>query len=172
MLLLGYTTANAQFHLRKDNYRVLTNLQCKDGSNPCQCPAACFTSDNTTRTCTLKKCYSYDENLGQCKASGKDATTALLLQIFLGYLGVGFGYLENWFLFGIFWGVIGGFIFLLCAAGCCCCRNPEDREATVRSLASCFSCLITVFVIVMYIYGIVIIAQKETGITGDGCPLV
>lgn len=175
VLLIGVSSVFCQ-NYEKQYFRVqriLTTDSCIPNSNPCQCKAPCFIADNTTQTCTVKDCYSWDENLAECKATGKQSIIALLLQIFLGYLGVGFGYLENWYLFGIYWGVIGGTILLACFSICFCCGiTAEDRASNTKGFNVCMGFLLGVFIIVMYIYGIVIIAENQANITSDGCPLV
>ena len=46
----------------------------------CVCPGNCMTQYKNTSKCEVKNCYSWDENLGKCMDSGKDFTTAMILQ--------------------------------------------------------------------------------------------
>ena len=78
-----------------------------------------------------KKCYKFDENLGQCKKDGYDHVGPLVLQAIpvTGVFGAGFGNMGRWDLFGIYMSVLlGGCSFIvLTSVICACCCNSGRR---------------------------------------------
>ena len=59
--------------------------------------------------------------------------------------------------------VFGGCAFVCCCGLCCAfaSRKAEDSESFVKLGTTCSSCLIIVAILVMYVWGIVVIANKE-----------
>tara|TARA_Y100000816_G_C26107240_1_gene588798 strand:+ start:2849 stop:3592 length:744 start_codon:yes stop_codon:yes gene_type:complete len=144
------------------------------------CPGSCMLFDNTTKKCNVKKCYGWDNNLGKCYHTGKSQTTALILQgiPFTGVFGSGFGNIGRWDLFAIpmsiiFGGCSLGIITMCCCLGCC--NGDEngmnDKDAILNCYSSCFTCIYAITILALYIWGIVIIANKSI-LDGNGCELV
>ena len=106
---------------------------------------------------------------------------AMVLQAipFTGIFGSGFGNIGRWDLFAIPMSVIFGGcclgIISTCCIGFCKQENEDvvlsDREALLKCYTSCFSCMYTIVIISLYIWGIVLIANKSI-LDGNGCQLV
>lgn len=145
------------------------------------CPGSCMLFDNETKNCNVKKCYGWDNNLGKCYHTGKSQTTALILQgiPFTGVFGSGFGNIGRWDLFAIPMSVLFGgcclSITMCCCAGCSNNNKEEnamdDKEAILKCYSSCFSCIYSITLLALYIWGIVIIANNSI-LDGNGCELV
>ena len=139
----------------------------------CICSAPCLTPNIENTSCHPKDCYSYDKNLARCSRTGYSKTVALILQIFLGGVGAGFGYIHNWLYFAIPWIIIGGTVILACGCIVCCGDTRYDSESESRHVgAQCTGILATFAILGFYIFGIVAIASNNPGITGDGCPMI
>jgi hypothetical protein len=144
------------------------------------CPGNCMTFNNDTQKCTVKKCYGWDNNLGKCYNTGKSQTTALILQgiPFTGVFGGGFGNIGRWDLFAIPISIIFGGCCLSITMCCCCavCGNNkeenalDDKEAMLKCYSSCFSCIYAITLLSLYVWGIVVIANKSI-LDGNGCEL-
>ena len=107
LITLPILVKSENYNFRKHNRLLLeTNaIPCEydSSSSNCVCPGACMTPNNSTKKCQLKKCYGWDKNLGICKETGPDFTSAIVLQAipFTGFFGSGFGNMGRWDLFGI-----------------------------------------------------------------------
>lgn len=153
-------------------------VPCKSGAgSACECPGSCMAPMNTNASvCKLNKCYGWDENLAKCAETGPKFTPAIVLQAipFTGVFGSGFGNMQRWDIFGIYMAVAFGPIALLIIA-CCfamagCCNQNEDRADCCKCIYSCIGCLWGIAILVMWVWGIVVIANKE--IMGpNGCSL-
>jgi len=115
----------------------------------------------------------------KCKDAPK-MLTALLLQIFLGYLGVGFGYMGRWDLFGLMMGLILGPCIISCIAVCCCKKAADGDEGEQSSLlasggacgalSACLVCLVPFAQFGVLLWSIIAIANYSID-CGNGCPL-
>ena len=116
-----------------------------------------------TGGCHPMDCWSYSDIKDECNEAGKEFIPALLLQIFLGAFGSGFGNIGRWDIFGIFMSVLfGGCLFVCCCGMCCHCINKkEDQEGATALGTKCGGCLWSLAISVMWIWGIVVIANKE-----------
>jgi hypothetical protein len=174
------------------NLRGLKNLNeiqlpqaipCNPGTNgtSCVCPAKCLMYSGETGGCHPMDCWSYSDIKDECNEAGKEFLPALLLQIFLGAFGSGFGNIGRWDIFGTFMSVFfGGCLFVCCCGMCCHCINKkEDQEGATALGTKCGGCLWSLAISVMWIWGIVVIANKEvkgewTNYMGDPilCPMI
>lgn len=150
------------------------------GSN-CTCPANCLKYVSDTGGCHPIDCWSYSTIKQECNEAGKEWLPALLLQIFLGAFGSGFGNIGRWDIFTTYMLVFFGGCVLVCCCGCLChCVNKEeDREGAVGIGTKCGSCVWSIAITAIWIWGIVVIADKEvngvwTNYRGENimCPLV
>ena len=174
------------------NLRGLKNLNeiqlpeaipCNPGTNgtSCVCPAKCLMYSGETGGCHPMDCWSYSDIKDECNEAGKEFLPALLLQIFLGAFGSGFGNIGRWDIFGIFMSVLfGGCLFVCCCGMCCHCINKKEEQEGATALGTkCGGCLWSLAISVMWIWGIVVIANKEvkgewTNYMGDPilCPMI
>ena len=159
-------------------------FNCSGLPDKCECPYPCLEQVKNENYCVAKKCYRFDDNLGECKKSGKDHLAPLILQAIplTGVFGSGFGNIGRWDLFGMYMGIVfGGCCFIIMASlGCVCCCNNSSEEATIeedgRSCIKCAStcgiCMWAVVIVVFYILGIVWTATEGGVLDADGCPLI
>ena len=146
-------------------------------NNKCECPGTCMSPNNTTSpVCKLIKCYGWDTNLNKCIETGPAFTPAMVLQAipFTGIFGSGFGNMGRWDIFGIYMAVVFGPTVLLIIACCCImmgnCAQNEDRLDCWQCFISCFGCIWGVAILALWIWGIVVIANKEI-LGPHSCPL-
>ena len=158
-----------------------------EGPN-CICPGNCLTYYNSTGGCHPNDCWKWDSVKAQCVESGKEYLPALILQgiPLTGYFGSGFGNMGRWDIFGIYMGVMFGGCALICFCACCvACKvaNSEeihkDNTECGKLITNCNGCLLSIALTTLWIWGIVVIANKEveapwTDWKGDTimCPLV
>lgn len=177
------------------NFRILYTKSVTVNSNKfnctglpikCVCPYPCLEKVKNENYCIAKKCYIFDNNLGQCKKSGKDHVAPLVLQAipFTGVFGSGFGNMGRWDLFGMYMGVFfGGCCLILISSACClcCCNGKEtddeyssmnDKESFIKCFGNCGTCIWAIVVLVFYILGIVWTATEGGVLDANGCPLV
>jgi hypothetical protein len=112
-----------------------------------------------------------DDDDDECDSAPK-MTTALILQIFLGYFGIGFAYMGRWDWFAISLGVFIAPILLACFA--LCIRNKDDSKensskAPLMVGAIGAVCTATIVIIIM-LWSIIAIANKSLD-CGNGCQL-
>lgn len=137
-------------------------------SNLCECPGKCMELVNNNTECALKKCYGWNSNLNKCEQVGPKFIPAIVLQAipFTGMFGSGFGNMNRWDLFGMYMGVIFG-PFILLILGCCCwlvCTKEsygQDNTELTHCISKCFGCLWGTTICSLWIWGIVVIANKE-----------
>jgi len=161
-----------------------TKFNCTGLPNKCECPYPCLEQVKNENYCIAKKCYTFDNDLGECKKSGHNHIGPLVLQAipFTGVFGSGFGNIGRWDLFGMYMGILfGGCCFILIASACClCCCNKsseeaeplDDKEAFMKCATSCGGCIWGIVILVFYILGIVWTATEGGVLDADGCPLV
>ena len=161
-----------------------TKFNCTGLPNKCKCPYPCLEQVKNENYCIAKKCYTFDNNLGQCKKSGHDHVAPLVLQAipFTAVFGSGFGNIGRWDLFGMYMGILfGGCCFLIMSAMCClCCCNKNDddleaandKESYMKCATSCGGCIWAIVILVFYILGIVWTATEGGVLDANGCPLI
>ncbi len=154
-------------------------VPCKSGTGEkCVCPGGCMIKPaNNSNLCTLKKCWRWDDDQTKCVGTGPKFTPAIVLQAipFTGVFGSGFGNMGRWDLFtigSIIWGVGFG---LMCVLACCCVYILKtDEQNSGADCAPCWSlygCLFTCGLLAYWIWGIVVIANKDV-LGPNGCPFV
>ena len=161
-------------------------FNCTGLPTKCLCPYPCLEQVKNENYCIAKKCYKFDENLGQCKKSGIDHVAPLVLQAipFTGVFGSGFGNMGRWDLFGMYMAVFfGGCCFVLMSTCCClaCCKNDNDKdeydsmndkETFIKCAGNCGVCIWGIVILVFYILGIVWTATEGGVLDANGCPLI
>ncbi len=142
-------------------------IPCNPGTL-CVCPGNCLTYYNSTGGCHPNDCWKWDSVKAECITSGKEYIPALVLQAIplTGYFGSGFGNMGRWDIFGIYMGVMFGGCALICFCACCmACKkvNSEEQDLTDGWLiaSNCCGCLVTIALTTLWIWGIVVIANKE-----------
>jgi hypothetical protein len=133
--------------------------------------------NNTDVYCELKKCFKWNEDEGKCEGTGSKYISAIVLQSIpvTGIFGAGFGNIGRWDWFGIVFGGIwcGGFILICCCIGITSINLDANDLVTGITTGICislFGCLWSIAIIAMWIYGIVVIANKDI-LGGNGCIL-
>ena len=169
--------------LNSNTIKLPNPIPCNPETNgtSCVCPANCLKYDAETNGCHPIDCWSYSTIKKSCDEAGKEFVPALLLQIFLGAFGSGFGNIGRWDIFSTYMAIFFGGCLLMCCCGMCChCINKEkDKEGATKMGTKCGSCLWSLAVSVMWIWGIVVMANKEvdgvwTNYKGERimCPLI
>ena len=171
---------------RNQNTKSIVSIpkfNCTGLPDKCKCPYPCLEQVKNENYCVAKKCYRFDENLGECKKSGRDHLAPLILQAIplTGVFGSGFGNIGRWDLFGMYMGIVfGGCCFIIMASMCCfCCSNESNEEVTIEDGKTCMkcassfgTCIWAIVIIVFYILGIVWTATEGDVLDADGCPLI
>jgi hypothetical protein len=171
--------------------RVLTEvntfepIECKSGSNKesCVCPGKCLTyieRPKNTSGCFPNDCWEWDSVNDNCVKSGKSFIPAIILQgiPFTGMFGSGWGNIERWDMFAIQMATVFGGCLLLCIFTCCLMGSSEDCKDCALCSGYCFIFLWAIAITILWIWGIVEIANKPdapwTDWKGDPimCPLV
>jgi len=181
------TAMSSSFRILNTKFVVDSpKFNCTGLPTKCECPYPCLEQVKNENYCIAKKCYIFDNNLGQCKKSGKDHVAPLVLQAipFTGVFGSGFGNMGRWDLFGMYMGILfGGCCLILMGSACClcCCSAKEtddeyslmnDKESFMKCAANCGGCIWGIAVLVFYILGIVWTATEGRVLDAYGCPLV
>lgn len=128
--------------------------------------AKCLTYDNTTKKCYEKDCWEYTTMDEHCQPVGKPFLPAIILQSIpvTGVFGSGFGNIGRWDIFAVYMSVVFGPLLLLCIGLCISlCRTSEldDDGLTWSSIiVTGFSCLYSIAIVSLWIWGIVVIASK------------
>ena len=185
-LILWLTTAKNINNLRYTERNLVeaastsNKVNCTFRDNVCKCPYSCYEQYENEKYCVVKKCYTYDENLGQCKQQGYHSTGPIVLQAipFTGVFGSGFGNIGRWDLFGIYMGVFfGGCSSIIILSVCCLCACPSGneegkKEGALMCFSQCSVCLWAIAILVFYILGLIWITNPGTILDGAGCPLI
>ena len=179
LILLILTTVSAA-NIRTGRKTVSKeNVVCSKSEHP-----ACLTWDNKTQTCYSIDCWKYDSVKEECQKDGKPFTPAIILQAipFTGAFGSGFGNMGRWDIFSTYMIVVFGPLVLVALIMCCCVGwdvNNDDKTAMMMCCIQCLACLWAITIMVLWIWGIVVIASKEveapwTDHAGNSimCPLV
>ena len=111
----------------------------------------------------------------QCQHGESHMTTALTLQAFLGWSGAGFLYIDRFDLFWIAIGCLVGPCLFTCVMLVCfydiLAPETEVDGNMVGMAMTCVACLCPIATVVMWVWGIVIIANRGI-LDGAGCGLV
>lgn len=142
--------------------------------------ANCLKWNNITKGCHPIDCWKFNEITQQCEKAGKEFIPAIVLQSIpmTGVFGSGFGNIGRWDLFGMYMGIVFGPLLLLCTILCCLMQDGMSEDLS-KALSACIQCLYGVAVTGFWIWGIVVIANKQveapwTDYMGNKimCPLV
>ena len=167
-------------------------IACNPGTSglDCVCPGNCLTYNNATGGCHPNDCWKWNNVNNICEHDGKKFIPAMVLQAIplTGVFGSGFGNMGRWDIFSYYmFYLFGGCLSLCCMQICCALSdlkkendNPEnDKSLCAVLLGQCGICLWAIGILVMYIWGIVVIANKDidapwTDWKGNSifCPLV
>ena len=178
-LILWLTTAENLRYAGRE-LETTNKVNCSFVDTVCKCPYSCYEQYKTENYCVVKKCYTYDENLGKCKQGGYHSTGPIVLQAipFTGVFGSGFGNIGRWDLFGIYMGVFfGGCCSVILLSLCCLCVCPSGneegkKEGALMCFGQCGLCLWAVAILVFYILGLIWITTPGTILDRNGCPLI
>jgi hypothetical protein len=167
-------------------------IPCNPGTNgsSCVCPdvtkstfTGCLKYQESTNGCHPINCWKWNDIKSNCEEAGKPFIPALVLQAipFTGYFGSGFGNMGRWDIFGTYWLVIG----CGCLCSCCmglgahCASQADDKTEAAACGGRCGSCLLSIAMTTMWIWGIVVVANKEvdapwTNYKGEDimCPMI
>ena len=147
-------------------------VKCTSGSgSSCVCPGGCMAPvGNNSDMCQIKTCWYWDIDETKCKGTGPKWVPAIVLQgvPFTGVFGAGFGNMGRWDLFGIGSAVWGGVVILGCLLAIFA-GNIEDDSC--KSIMPLYNCLVSIAIITYWVWGIVVIANKDV-LGGNGCPLI
>ena len=134
------------------------------GSN-CTCPANCLMYSSETGGCHPIDCWSYSTIKNECNEAGKEWLPAMILQGIpvTGVFGSGFGNIGRWDIFGTYMTIVFGGCLGICCCACFCsaCNKEENSEAMAKTGSNGCGCLLSIAILVMYVWGIVVIANKE-----------
>ena len=153
------------------NLNVVFNpepIPCNAGTSgpDCTCPGKCLTYQNVTGGCHPNNCWKWDDVNDKCEIAGKDFVGPMVLQAipFTGVFGSGWGNMGRWDIFNIYMAVVFGPFGVLLIGCCCmmfgCTAQNEDRADCCKCIGSCFGCLWSIAIVVLWIWGIVEIANK------------
>ena len=150
-------------------------IPCNPGTNgsSCICPdstksdfTGCLKYEESINGCHPINCWKWNEIKGQCEEAGKPFAPAIILQAipFTGAFGSGFGNMGGWDIFGNYIACILGGCLFICCSGCIASighTEEIDKSASVKLCTSVSSCLWSIAILTMWIWGIVVIANKE-----------
>lgn len=120
---------------------------------------------------TTKESKATPDGLKKCKTKPKSASTAILLQVFVGATGAAYAYLHQWILFGV---ALGIWIIACCAQciiGCTSKPDHKDSEhATRRDDLNCTATFLNCVICGLWLYGVFAIVTRSLA-DGEGCEL-
>lgn len=167
--------------IQSSNFRKLevstSRVACLNSSNVCKCPGPCMNPIKNTTFCQVKKCYLWNSNLGICQENGPKFVPALVLQAipFTGYFGSGYGNMGRWDLFGLSSGILFGGCLFICFFSVivvlCTNSDNENKNTMGKCCSQCLSYIWAITITVLWIKGIVDIANKDI-VGPNGCKLV
>ena len=151
-------------------------------NNTCLCEKSCmavYTYNNKT-SCKVKDCWKYKDD--ECLPNGKNFIAPLILNAvpFTSVLGIGYGVIERWDLFGIQLAVTFGPLILLCCVGCCCicCSKNEtvneiedNSTIWIELYTKIYQCLYSILILTFWILSIVWVSTPQGTLDGNGCYL-
>ena len=146
----------------------IKTIPCNPGTNgtSCVCPnTQCLKYIAKTGGCHPIDCWKWNEIKTSCEEAGKEFLPAIILQglPITGMFGSGFGNMGRWDIFATFWIVIACWCGCTCCLACCASAASNADEKTQASIlgGKCGNCLGSIALSVMWIWGIVVIANKE-----------
>tara|TARA_B100001996_G_C18498954_1_gene530732 strand:- start:33 stop:626 length:594 start_codon:yes stop_codon:yes gene_type:complete len=181
------TAMSSSFRILNTKFVVDSpKFNCTGLPTKCECPYPCLEQVKNENYCIAKKCYKFDNDLGQCKKAGHDHVAPLVLQAipFTAVFGSGFGNIGRWDLFGMYMGILfGGCCLILMGSACClcCCSAKEsddeyslmnDKEGCMKSATTCGGCIWAIVILIFYILGIVWTSTEGGVLDANGCPLI
>lgn len=177
VLFIGNAFANESDDIEK--------YPCKniDINNTCLCERKCLTHYNYENKtyCKVKDCWTYKYN--ECLPNGKNFIAPLVLNAipFTSVLGIGYGVMERWDLFGMQMGITFGPLVLfccgICGALCCCKKNDnvneidDDSSLWTELFGKIYQCCYSILIITFWILSIVWVATPQETLDGNGCYL-
>jgi hypothetical protein len=171
LLLLIVQTKSENLKIKIRGLKTDSNIEpipCNPGTSGlnCVCPnTECLKYINKTGGCHPINCWKWNKIKTECEEDGKPFMSAIILQSipFTGYFGSGFGNMGRWDIFGTYWLVIGcGCLCSCCMSlGASCSADEEEKSAASKLGGTCGSCLTSIALTTMWIWGIVVIANKE-----------
>ena len=151
-----------------ENHNEENSIPCNPGTNgtSCVCPnTQCLKYVKKSGGCHPIDCWKWNTIKTKCEESGKQFIPALVLQAipFTGAFGSGFGNMGRWDIFGTYWLVIGcGCLCSCCmAVGANCASHADDKHEATACGGKCGSCLGSIAMMAMWIWGVVVIVNKE-----------
>tara|TARA_Y100000389_G_scaffold123003_1_gene120287 strand:- start:614 stop:1264 length:651 start_codon:yes stop_codon:yes gene_type:complete len=168
-LLLWSTMISAEVNIRGRGLEKIDAIPCNKGTNGtnCVCPNInCLVYNEKINGCHPVDCWKWNFIKQSCEETGKEMLGSLILQGIpvTGVFGSGFGNMGRWDIFGIYWLIWGSGCCLTCLCGCmgrCVGSSEEDKEVGLKAGARCGSCIMSIAIAVMWIWGIVVIANKD-----------
>ena len=170
-ILLWSTMISAEANIRGRELEKIKAIPCNAGTNGtnCVCPnTECLMYNEKIDGCHPIDCWKWNSVKQSCEEAGKEMLGPIILQAipFTGYFGSGFGNMGRWDIFGIYWIIIGSGCVLTCFCGCLgrCAfggETTEEKDVGMKIGTKCGSCLFSIVITVMWIWGIVMIANKE-----------
>ena len=149
-----------------------------DNNNICVCPGTCMENEKNTTYCKVEHCFKWDLDEKTCKKTGKDHTAPLVLSAipFTSVLGIGYGVLERWDLFGMQMGILFGPCLILCLCTCVFLTKKDDpdsqtSEGIMDCGMNCITCIWSIIILIMYVFSIIWTATPNAILDGSGCPL-
>jgi|UniRef100_A0A6C0AKA2 hypothetical protein len=143
-------------------------IPCKEGTNKtdCICPnTECLKFIEKTGGCHPIDCWKWDKYNSKCEPAGKEFIPAMILQgiPITGVFGSGFGNIGRWDIFSTYMGLMfGGCLSICCCGICCnCMANENEKVSATQAGTKCGSSLLSLAVTVLWIWGIVVIANRE-----------
>ena len=138
-------------------------------NNSCTCKYNCFQANTKNNLCVLKKCKAWDSIAETCTCGGAPKTLAIVFQAIpaTGPIGVGWAIIgrNDW---GMSIWITMGVITVLACGGIC--SSDENGEGFMFPLATILGGLFSLYSFVLWIYGIVVMANDDI-LDGDGCHL-
>ena len=163
--------------LRRSLHYTVVNCV-KFENNTCECPGGCmkYNENRSNPRCVLNNCWEWDIDKTECMENGPNFISAIVLQgiPFTGIFGAGFGNMGRWDLCGIAVAICFGPLVILFIWTCCLIflssTNENNENYTAKCIGNCFGCIWGTVILGWYIYGIVVIANKQIK-APNGCPL-
>jgi hypothetical protein len=164
LLLLIISVASFGYAVSASNVQTITQtIQCDEMNH-----GKCLKWNNTTQGCFVIDCWKYDDVAG-CERAGKPFLPAIILQSIpvTGVFGSGFGNIERWDIFSTYMIAVFCppvlFCLIACFCYCSCCgnSNEDDKASCYEIFSLAYGCCWSILLLVLYIWGIVVIAGKE-----------
>jgi len=150
-----------------------TNVgECNATSGMCDCnqTLTCFVYDNVSNFCQLgSRCYSYNEEMEECRLGRKSRTTALLLSIFLINFGAANFYIEQ-YQYAVPQIVLGLLLCFFQVASCGVAKTRDEETSYACIICCSINSVFSLLFLAWWIADLVIFATN-TRPDGEGCAL-